>query len=223
MRGTWPPLVDHSDLSVIGIIHCGIGNLSSVANAIDHLGGDPLIVSDPAQLEECEKIILPGVGSFAHAMEALLGAGFGPALQDHVIGQKKPTLGICLGMQLMASRGMEGGGCDGLGWFAGSVEKVLVEKSSARIPHVGWNQIKSQRPHALMQGVPPAADFYFVHSYTMRPSDPGALIATCDYGDGVTAIVGRDNIFATQFHPEKSQDHGLRILGNFLDWSPRQD
>lgn len=205
---------------MIGIIHCGIGNLSSVTSAIDHLGGDPLIVNDPAQLPECERIILPGVGSFAHAMEALIGAGFVEALQDEVIGKKKPTLGICLGMQLMAARGTEGGGCAGLGWFACSVEKIRVEKLSERIPHVGWNQIESVRPHALMRGIPPVADFYFVHSYTMRPNNPDALIASCDYGDGVAAIVGRDNIFATQFHPEKSADHGLALYRNFLRWKP---
>ena len=205
---------------MVGIIHCGTGNIGSVANAIEHLGGDARIVSTPEELEECERIILPGVGSFLEGMGSMRSKGFETALQLHTIELKKPTLGICLGMQLMAAYGAEGGGCRGLGWFDGSVEKLVPGTSTERIPHVGWNQLTIHREHDLLHGVPIQTDFYFVHSYAMKVADENELIALCDYTSGVTAIVGRDNIFATQFHPEKSQDSGLKILENFLDWNP---
>lgn len=197
-----------------------MGNIGSVANAIDHLGGDMRIVNSPEELQRCERIILPGVGSFLEGMERMRSKGFDTALELHVITLKKPTLGICLGMQLMAGYGTEGGGCRGLGWFDGSVEKIVPETCAERIPHVGWNQLTLQREHNLMRGIPIQTDFYFVHSYAMNIKDKNNLIASCDYASGVAAIVGRENIFATQFHPEKSQDSGLKILENFLDWNP---
>ena len=205
---------------MVGIIHCGTGNIGSVANAIEHLGGDARIVNSPGELEECERIILPGVGSFLEGMGSMRSKGFETALQLHAIELKKPTLGICLGMQLMAAYGTEGGGCRGLGWFDGSVEKLVPGTSAERIPHVGWNQLTIHREHDLLRGVPIQTDFYFVHSYAMKVANENELIASCDYASGVAAIVGRDNIFATQFHPEKSQDSGLKILENFLDWNP---
>jgi glutamine amidotransferase len=205
---------------MIGIVHCGSGNIASVANAIDHLGGDAAVINSPDDLDDCASIILPGVGSFFEVMGKLRHEGFDQALQRNVVERRKPALGICLGMQVMASHGTEGGPCAGLCWFAGTVGKLHSTNPSDRIPHVGWNQIQIRRPHALLNGIPSPADFYFVHSYSMRTENPGDVIAICDYADGVTAIVGRDNIFATQFHPEKSQDHGLKILENFLDWQP---
>ena len=205
---------------MIGIVHCGYGNIASVANAIDHLGGDAAVIKSPGELDDCTSIIIPGVGSFFDIMEKLRIAGFEQALNENIIIRKKPVLGICLGMQLMASLGTEGGRCAGLGWFVGTVEKMQSENPTERIPHVGWDQIRICRPHALLKGVPAHADFYFVHSYGMKPENPDDVIAGCDYAGGVAAIVGRDNVFATQFHPEKSQDHGLRILENFMDWRP---
>lgn len=205
---------------MIGIVHCGSGNIASVANAIDHLGGEATVVKSPDELDDCDRIILPGVGSFFEIMGKLRQDGFVQALHRNAVERRKPALGICLGMQLMAARGTEGGRCDGLRWFAGCVAKMVPAAHSERIPHVGWNQILLRRPHELLKGVPASADFYFVHSFSMRTEDPDDVIATCDYAGGVTAIVGRDNIFATQFHPEKSQDHGMRILENFLDWNP---
>lgn len=203
---------------MIGIIHCGTGNIASVANAINHLGGEARIILRPEEIDDCERLVLPGVGSFFEAMKTLRDSGFEAALQVHVRERKKPVLGICLGMQVMAALGTEGGEAAGLGWFAGTVRKLVSANSSDRIPHVGWNQLQILQNHPLLAGVPTAADFYFVHSYTMRAEE--GVVATCDYADGVTAIVARDNIFATQFHPEKSQDHGLKILENFLDWQP---
>jgi len=205
---------------VIGIVHCGSGNIASVANAVDHLGGDAVVIKSPCELDDCSSVILPGVGSFFDVMGKLRQEGFEAALQRNVVERRKPTLGICIGMQLMAALGTEGGQCGGLGWFGGTVEKLHSETPSDRIPHVGWNQVLLRQPHALLNGVPEQADFYFVHSYTIRMEASADVIAMCDYADGVTAIVGRDNIFATQFHPEKSQDYGLRILENFLDWHP---
>ncbi len=205
---------------MIGIVHCGSGNIASVASAIDHLGGDLTIVEYPEELDDCDRIILPGVGSFFEIMGKLRKNEFVHSLHRNAVERRKPTLGICLGMQLMAAQGTEGGASDGLGWFAGCVEKMSPAIFSERIPHVGWNQILLRRPHKLLAGVPPSADFYFVHSFSMRTEDADDVIATCDYAGGVTAIVGRDNIFATQFHPEKSQDYGIQILENFLDWNP---
>lgn len=203
-----------------GIIHFGVGNISSVASAVDFLAGDPFLITRPDQLEKCERIILPGVGSFSHAMQGLRDTGFGAALHEHVINLKKPVLGICLGMQLMATQGTEGGRADGLGWFAGSVDKVCPQKSSERVPHVGWNSLVFHQAHALLKEIPAEADFYFVHSYTLNAGDSELVIASCNYGTGVTAILAKENIFATQFHPEKSQDYGLKLLENFLVWRP---
>jgi len=205
---------------MVGIIHCGTGNIGSVVNAIEHLGGDARIVNSPGELEGCERIILPGVGSFLEGMGSMRSKGFETAFQKHTIELGKPTLGICLGMQLMAAFGSEGGGCSGLGWFQGSVQKLLPRTSGERIPHVGWNQLIIHREHNLLKGVATETDFYFVHSYGMQLENDADLIASCDYANGVAAIVGRDNIFASQFHPEKSQDSGLKLLENFLDWNP---
>lgn len=203
-----------------GIVQLGVGNLSSVASAVEFLDGKPFLITTPNQLESCERIILPGVGSFSHAMQRLRGTGFATALHEHVINLKKPILGICLGMQLMATQGSEGGRTDGLGWLPGSVDKVCPQQSSERVPHVGWNSLVFHQAHALLEGIPAEADFYFVHSYTLNAGDPEVVIASCNYGTGVTAILAKENIFATQFHPEKSQDYGLKLLENFLGWRP---
>lgn len=205
---------------MVGIVHCGSGNIGSVAGAIDYLGGDPLIVREPAQFDQCSRLILPGVGSFREAVEQLRALGLAEALHRFALESKRPVLGICLGMQIMASKGFEGGETEGLGWFQGSVKKIQTNVHPARIPHVGWNEVVVRKSHPLLEGIPDRADFYFVHSYTVSLDDEEFLIATCPYADGVTAIMARDNIFAVQFHPEKSQDQGLRMLDNFLTWEP---
>lgn len=203
-----------------GIVHCGSGNIGSVANAVEYLGGDATIIESPDDLDACERIIFPGVGSFYDVMVRLGQSGFCDALNRNVLEQRKPTLGICLGMQLMATSGMEGGGVNGLGWFESTVERITPASDLERVPHVGWNQIEVHRAHRLLDGIPPGSDFYFVHSFAMRARNAADVVATCDYGGGFVAAVARDNIFAVQFHPEKSQDHGLKIMENFLDWNP---
>ncbi len=203
---------------MIGVIDCGISNIGSVLNAIEHLGGDVNRVVHPDEVFACKKLVLPGVGSFADAMKKLEETGFSLALQKAVVSDRVPILGICLGMQLMASEGKEGGETLGLGWFPGAVKRLIPSDHGERVPHVGWNQIRILLSHPLLDGIPKEADFYFVHSYTLKAKDSAVVVATCDYCDGVTAVAAKDNIFATQFHPEKSQDHGLKILENFLDW-----
>jgi glutamine amidotransferase len=205
---------------MVGIVHCGSGNIGSVAGAVSYLGADPLVVQDPGQIEECERLILPGVGSFREAVEQLRALGLADALHRFALESKRPVLGICLGLQVMASRGFEGGETAGLGWFEGDVRRIQAAAKTDRIPHVGWNEVVIRKSHPLLEGIPDRSDFYFVHSYTVSLADERFLVATCPYGEGVTAIMARDNIFAVQFHPEKSQDHGLRMLDNFLSWEP---
>jgi imidazole glycerol-phosphate synthase subunit HisH len=199
---------------VIGVIDYGMGNLRSVLNAVEHLGGDAVLVSSPADADQAEKLILPGVGAFGVGMQNLDRLGFAEAL-PHLARSGRPLLGICLGMQLLASTGTEHGRHDGLGLVPGLVERIDVD-GDLRIPHVGWNAIDSRRESALFEGLSQEPTFYFVHSYELRPDDPEALTATTDYGGEVTACVQADGIFGVQFHPEKSQADGLRLLENFL-------
>ena len=205
---------------MVGIVHCGSGNIGSVAGAASYLGADPLVVQDPGQIDECERLILPGVGSFRAAVEQLRALGLADALHRFALESKRPVLGICLGMQVMASRGFVGGETAGLGWFEGDVRRIQAAAKTDRIPHVGWNEVVIRKSHPLLEGIPDRSDFYFVHSYTVSLADERFLVATCSHGESVTAIMARDNIFAVQFHPEKSQDHGLRMLDNFLSWEP---
>jgi len=205
---------------MVGVVRCGSGNIGSVVSAMEYLGADTVVVEEPAQIEQCERLVLPGVGSFREAMCRLEEKSFVPALNKFVLEVKRPVFGICLGMQLMAQTGLEGGETRGLGWFEGTVQKIQTKSGKERIPHVGWNELTIRRPHALLQGIPSPADFYFVHSYTLATKDRDCVVADCLYADGVTAIVARDNIFAVQFHPEKSQNYGLHMLENFLGWNP---
>jgi glutamine amidotransferase len=170
--------------------------------------------------------VLPGVGAFADCMAGLAAIpGMVEALGEKVLKQGTPFLGICVGMQLLASVGREFGDHPGLGWIAGEVVKIAPAPSdkdgpALKIPHMGWNALKVLRPHPLLGGLDDGAHAYFVHSYQMKPAAPDNLLATTDYGGPLTAAIGRDNIAGTQFHPEKSQAVGLTLLGNFLKWTP---
>lgn len=205
---------------MIGIVDYGMGNLLSVRNAVEAVGCDAEVCSTPAQLREAERLILPGVGAFRDCMKNLRETGIAEALQDLVIAQGRPILGICLGMQAMARKSFEGGEFEGLGWLDAEVVRIQPRDPSLRVPQIGWNEIQIANEAALLTGLPRHPEFYFVHSYHMRCVRPGDVLATCDHGGTVTAAVGRDNIRATQFHPEKSQDCGLRVLENFLAWKP---
>lgn len=205
---------------ITGIVDYGMGNLLSVYHALEMIGADPLICSHPEELERVERIILPGVGAFRDCMKNLINEGFVDALEETVARRGKPILGVCLGMQAMARVSHEGGEYGGLGWFDAEVVRLQPDNPSLRIPHVGWNDVIYESSSPLFAGLPPTPDFYFVHSYHLQFKDEKATEATCDYGGVIAAAIRRDNIFATQFHPEKSQSYGLKLLENFLKWKP---
>lgn len=205
---------------MIGIVDYGMGNLLSVRHAVEAVGYDARVSAEPSELREAERLILPGVGAFRDCMKSLHATGLVEVLHDLVINQGRPILGICLGMQAMARKSFEGGEFAGLGWIDAEVVRIQPDDPSLRVPQIGWNQVQPRTPSALFSGLPAGPEFYFVHSYFMKCVRPQDVIATCDYGGAVTAAIGRDNILATQFHPEKSQEHGLRVLENFLSWKP---
>jgi glutamine amidotransferase len=172
-------------------------------------------------VKDAERIVLPGVGAFADCMKGLSSVpGMTEALREKVLKQGAPFLGICVGMQLLATVGVEFGRHAGLGWIAGEVVKITPDDASLKIPHMGWNELHFEQEHALLEGIAPGAHAYFVHSYQFKTVLPEDLIATTDYGGPLTAIIGNENIAGTQFHPEKSQETGLKLLENFLKWRP---
>jgi len=214
-------------MSIVALIDYGSGNLRSAEKALaraaeEHSTGHEIVVTaDPALAASAERIVLPGVGAFADCMAGLKALpGMVEALREAVLGRGVPFLGICVGMQLLAEVGREFGDHPGLGWINGDVVKMTPADPALKIPHMGWNELSFPRPHALFAGLDPGAHVYFVHSYIIRPADPGQVLATADYGGAFAAAVGRDNIVGTQFHPEKSQAAGLALLGNFLRWTP---
>ncbi len=200
---------------MIGIINYGMGNLQSVANALDHLQVPNLVVDEPSALEHVTRLIIPGVGSFPQAMTQLHQRAFIEPLHEHVIERRKPVLGICLGMQIMAELGTEFTNAQGLGWIPGKVVEIERTAASLRVPHVGWNDLQVLGQCPLLDGIEGDTACYFVHSYHLRATHDEHVMAACDYGAPVTAVVQRDHIFGVQPHPEKSQDVGLRMLANF--------
>ncbi len=212
---------------VVALIDYGSGNLRSAEKALaraarerstDH---EIVVTADPAAVARGDRIVLPGVGAFADCMHGLSAIpGMIDALTETVLKRGMPFLGICVGMQLLATVGREFGDNSGLGWIEGEVVKLTPSDPALKIPQIGWNELSVARPHPLFDGMAPGAHAYFVHSYAMRTSDSAAVLATSDYGSPFTAAVGRDNIVGTQFHPEKSQAVGLTLLGNFLEWQP---
>ena len=204
----------------VGIVDYGMGNLMSVHHALEYLGADVSVCRNPGELSAMDKIVLPGVGAFGDCVRNLTERGFIGPLNDKVMRNGTPILGICLGMQLMAKKSYENGEHEGLGWIDGEVIRIRTEDPKLRVPHVGWNDIRYRKTSPLFAGLPESCDFYFVHSYFVDCRDPGIIEATCDYGTTITAALRQGNIFATQFHPEKSQDFGLRILRNFMKWRP---
>jgi glutamine amidotransferase len=213
----------------VTIIDYGSGNLRSAANAFERVvhesGADTqvLVTADPETVRNADRIVLPGVGAFADCRAGLEAvAGMVDVLEERVIGGGAPFLGVCVGMQLMATEGREKAVTSGLGWIPGAVVRI-EPKGDLKVPHMGWNTLSFMRRHPLLDGIPDGPDglhAYFVHSYHLATDAPETLVATSDYGQAVTAIVGRDNLFGTQFHPEKSQTLGLRLIGNFLRWKP---
>jgi imidazole glycerol-phosphate synthase subunit HisH len=214
----------------VAIIDYGSGNLHSVAKAFERAARESgaaqkiAVTSNPQAVRDADRIVLPGVGAFADCRRGLAAvAGMMEELEDGVCRHGKPFLGICVGMQLMAERGREYAVTDGMGWIRGEVCRIHPGDPVLKIPHMGWNTIEVQRRHPLLDGIPLGADglhAYFVHSYHLQVEDPSDLVAHCDYGGAVTAVVGRDNFAGTQFHPEKSQKLGLALIANFLKWKP---
>jgi glutamine amidotransferase len=210
--------------SYVALIDYGSGNLRSAEKALARAAGSDgavRVTADPDIVRAAERVVLPGVGAFADCMQGLTSiSGVREALEETVLKRGAPFLGICVGMQLMASVGREFGDHPGLGWIQGEVARLMPSDPSLKIPHMGWNELALARPHPLFSGISNGANVYFVHSYAMRPADPGHVLARTDYGGAFAAAVGRDNIAGTQFHPEKSQAVGLALLGNFLAWRP---
>jgi glutamine amidotransferase len=212
---------------IVAIVDCGSGNLRSAAKAFERAAAEDEIsarievTNTPEVVAAADRIVLPGVGAFADCRRGLARVvGLEAALREAVIGHARPFLGICVGMQLMAQRGREFETTEGLGWIGGEVVAIEPSDPGLKIPHMGWNEIEPLSAHPLLTGVSTGAHAYFVHSYHFRSAEPAHIVATADYGGPIAAIIGRDNIAGTQFHPEKSQGAGLRLIGNFLRWHP---
>ena len=211
----------------VAIIDYGSGNLRSAAKAFvraaedNRIAAEIVVTADPAVVARADRIVLPGVGAFADCKRGLAALpGMIAAMDTAVRGQGKPFLGICVGMQLLATVGYEHGRQEGLGWIAGEVGVLTPSNPALKIPHMGWNNLDFRGSHPLLAGIAPGAHAYFVHSYAMTCRDPADVLASTDYGGPVVAVVARGNIAGTQFHPEKSQATGLRLIANFLSWTP---
>lgn len=212
----------------VAIVDYGSGNLRSAAKAFERvvaergLGLEIRVTARAEDVAAAERIVLPGVGAFADCKAGLDALpGMGAALTESVLHQGRPFLGICVGMQLMATTGREHGAHQGLGWIEGDVVPLDVAAAGLKVPHMGWNDLVADRPdHPLLAGLPDGAHAYFVHSYHFHCADPAHRLAHVGYGGAVTALIGRDNLAGTQFHPEKSQATGLRLIENFLTWRP---
>ena len=213
--------------AVVAIVDYGSGNLASVAKALERAAQESespqriLVTSRTEDVAAAERIVLPGVGAFADCMQGLARLpGMVDALGEAVVARARPFLGICVGMQLMAARGLEHGEHKGLGWIAGDVVKLTPADNALKVPHMGWNTLRLKRPHPLLAGLRAEDHTYFLHSFHLCTANDETLLADTDYGGAVTAVVGRDNFVGTQFHPEKSQRVGLVLLANFLRWRP---
>ena len=210
----------------VAIVDYGSGNLRSAARGFERFAeetgaGTVVVTADPAAVAGADRIVLPGQGAFGDCFAGLAALdGMLEALNDAVILQGRPFFGICVGMQLMATAGLEHGRRPGFDWIAGEVVPMEPADPALKIPHMGWNELQVERDHPVIAGVKTGDHVYFVHSYQFAVADPATRIATTDYGGRQTAIVGRDNLIGTQFHPEKSQAVGLRMIENFLRWKP---
>jgi glutamine amidotransferase len=200
----------------VAVIDYGSGNLDSVARALAECGASAVVTSSRDEIERAEALVLPGVGAFAPGMEALRARRLDEVLERQVRERRVPLLGLCLGMQLLAASGDERGGGVGLGWIDGAVRRLEPNGSGERIPHVGWNELEVVRDSPLLDGIASGTDVYFVHSYHLACADPADVIATTPYCSGFASVVGHENVWGVQFHPEKSQKTGFALLRNFL-------
>lgn len=211
----------------LAIIDYGSGNVRSVQRALEAAANayeirlDVLLTDDPDRIRHADRIVLPGVGHYADCAAGLAARqGVTEALTETVFRSKRPFLGICVGMQLMADVGREDVETRGLGWIPGAVERITPDDPNLPVPHMGWNTLTDMRDHPLFNGLPPEPHMYFVHSYALKAERRDHVAARCDYGGKFVAAVARDNLFGAQFHPEKSQQAGQLLLANFLRWKP---
>lgn len=208
------------------IIDYESGNLHSAEKAFQRMatetGAGEVIVTDrPEDVARADRIVLPGDGAFPACWQALHAqSGLAQALEEAVESRGRPFLGICVGMQMLADRSLEYRPTPGLGWVAGEVERITPADPALKVPHMGWNDLVIDQPHPVLAGIETGRHAYFVHSYQMRVAERADLVAHCDHGGPVTAIVAKGNVIGTQFHPEKSQETGLRLIANFLGWAP---
>lgn len=200
----------------ITMIDYGASNIRSALKAFEYLGAEVLLTGDPADVLQADKLVLPGVGAFGSGMQAVRKLGLESAVKERVAAGV-PLLGICVGMQFLFETSDEMGDHTGLGLIPGDVTRFQPADPANKVPHMGWNQVKHDEKHWLMAGVPAGSYVYFVHSYYCRPTHPSATIASTDYEDDFCAVVEHENVYGIQFHPEKSQKHGLRILQNYID------
>lgn len=202
----------------IVIVDYDAGNLRNVQKAVEHAGAASIISNLHDEIKDSDVIILPGVGAFNDGMHNLKNLGLDTVLQSAVLEDKKPILGICLGIQLLSKEGDEGGQSKGLGILPMKVERLDSDEKGFRLPHIGWNEVFPKKDSILFQNVDTKPDFYFVHSYHVICEDETMVAATAHYGEDFVCAIEKDNVFATQFHPEKSQRYGLRVLKNFLNY-----
>ena len=203
----------------IAVVDYGMGNIRSVSKALEHVAprDEVRVTADPAAIRAADRVVVPGQGAMPDCMRQLAASGAREAVIE--AAATKPFLGICIGLQMLFEHGEEGD-TPGLGLLPGRVPRFPSSDASLKIPHMGWNEVMQARPHALWNGIPDRSRFYFVHSYYPEPSDRAMTAGTCAYGISFTCAVARDNIFAVQFHPEKSQASGLQLLANFVQWRP---
>lgn len=206
----------------VTIVDYGSGNLHSAAKAFERMAAEAVVVTaDPRAVASADRIVLPGVGAFGDCWSGLNALdGMVDALEAAVRRDGKPFLGICVGMQLMATRGLEHGTHPGLGWIEGEVVHMAPADPALKVPHMGWNELEDTAPHPLLDTLPAGAHMYFVHSFEYRCADPGNMLAATDYGGKLAAVIGQDNMVGSQFHPEKSQKAGLAFIEAFLNWRP---
>jgi len=202
------------------------GNLHSAEKAFQRMAsetgtGTVLVTSDPEVIRKASRVVLPGDGAFPACRQELFDhRGVFEAIEEAVITKGRPFMGICIGMQMMATRGLEYHETPGFDWIGGTVEPIAPDDATLKVPHMGWNDLVIDHAHPVFDGIETGNHAYFVHSYHFRVADPAHLLAHVEYGGAITAVVGRDNMVGTQFHPEKSQDTGLRMIANFLRWTP---
>lgn len=201
----------------VAIVNYGIGNLQSVYNAFAVIGNPARVVNSPNELNAADMIVLPGVGAFGESMKNLVSMGWIDVLEEEVKGKKKPFLGLCLGLQLLATTSFEQGVFKGLNWIPGTVRRLQSDDPTIKIPHIGWNDVQFRKKNSIYKNLGDSQTFYFVHSYIFIPKNKNMISGICNHGKDFAASIEVDNIFATQFHPEKSQIAGLTVIRNFLN------